>query len=259
MAAHSKRSHRPNTAWDSQAAWYDRLVGEDGSSYHKEVVLPKTIDLLAPKAGESILDLGCGQGVLCRLLKASSVNPTGVDLSKDLIDRAKNYDTKHISYFVDDATNLSAQFRKKQFDAAVSVLALGNMQSMAGFFESAFDAVKSNGRLVFVIMHPCFRIPRQSHWQYDEAKKLQYRRIDRYLTPMPIPILTHPGKNDSAYSMMFHRPLHEIISSAAQAGWLINAVEEWTSNKTSSGVKAKAENRARNEIPLFLAIAAIKQ
>jgi len=273
-----------STAWDAQAAWYDRLVGEDGSDYHKEVVLPGAMQLLAASAGERILDLGCGQGVFCRQLAAAGIEVTGVDLSSELIAKARRYETDkplnrhadrsrsanrsdqnskrnqssfHIDYRIEDACALPADLRTGSFDGAVSILAAGNMESIDGFFEGAADAVKKGGRLVVVIMHPCFRIPRQSHWQFDEAKKLQYRRVDRYLSSLAIPIVTHPGKKDSSYTTMFHRPLHEIVSSASRAGWMITALEEWTSNRRSVGAKAKAENRAREEFPLFLALRAI--
>lgn len=255
-----------STAWDAQAAWYDRLVGEDGSDYHKEVILPGAMQLLAANAGERILDLGCGQGVFCRQLAAAGVRVTGVDLSSELIARARRYEienplNRHTSTFIDyrveDACALPADLRTGSYDGAVSILSAGNMESIDGFFEGAAQAVKKGGRLVVVIMHPCFRIPRQSHWQYDEAKKLLYRRIDRYLSSLAIPIITHPGKRDSSYTTMFHRPLHEIAGSASRAGWMITALEEWTSNRRSVGARAKAENRAREEFPLFLALRAV--
>jgi hypothetical protein len=37
--------------------------------------------------------------------------------------------------------------------------------------------------MVLLLTHPCFRVPRQSGWGWDEQRKLQYRRVDRYLTP----------------------------------------------------------------------------
>ena len=44
------------------------------------------------------------------------------------------------------------------------------------------------------------------------------------------------------------------------AGLLIDALEEWPSHKTStSGPRAAAENQARKEIPMFLALRARKR
>jgi hypothetical protein len=41
-------------------------------------------------------------------------------------------------------------------------------------------------------------------------------------------------------------------------GFLIEKMEEWISDKKSEGGRAKIEDKARAEFPLFLAIKAIK-
>ena len=77
------RSHDSSAAdrgWDPVAAWYDKLVGEAGSDYHRHVILPAALRMLAPQPGEAILDLCCGQGVLVKpLLDAGIGRFTGVD------------------------------------------------------------------------------------------------------------------------------------------------------------------------------------
>jgi hypothetical protein len=107
--------------------------------------------------------------------------------------------------------------------------------------------------------HPSFRIPRQSSWGKDEANKLEYRRVNRYLTGLEIPINTHPGFSDSPMTWTYHQPLEYYIKSLKRAGMLISDLEEWTSDKVSVGKAAKGENRARSEFPMFLALRAVKQ
>ena len=49
------------------------------------------------------------------------------------------------------------------------------------------------------------------------------------------------------------------MKAAARVGLLIDAIEEWPSHKNStSGPRAAAENSARKEIPMFLALRARK-
>jgi hypothetical protein len=44
-----------------------------------------------------------------------------------------------------------------------------------------------------------------------------------------------------------------------KAGFLVSRLEEWNSQKKSQpGPRADAENRARKEFPLFLALEAVK-
>lgn len=127
----------------------------------------------------------------------------------------------------------------------------------------AFDNIAKHlapmGKLVIAMNHPCFRIPRQSSWKVDEQQKIQYRRIDRYSSSMEIPIQAHPSKgNESVSTWTFHHPLSVYSLWLKQSGFAIELIEEWHSNKVSTGGAAKMENRSRAEFPLFLAIRAIK-
>ena len=57
----------------------------------------------------------------------------------------------------------------------------------------------------------------------------------------------------TAATVSFHRPLQYYVKALAKAGFVIEKLEEWTSLKEStSGPRAKAENDARKEFPLFL-------
>src|SRR5688500_1622715 len=53
------------TEWSGEVAdWYDRLVGDEGSEYHRHVVHPGVLRLLALQPGETVVDVACGQGAL---------------------------------------------------------------------------------------------------------------------------------------------------------------------------------------------------
>src|SRR5207253_1653023 len=143
---------------------------------------------------ESILDLACGQGVLCRLLHEKGPRATGVDASGELIKLARQRSDPAIRYFIGDARNLSF-LKASEFDSAACVLAIQNIHPIQGVFDSVARVLKPLGRFVVVMMHPAFRGPKCTSWGWDESGKVQYRRIDRYLIPRKEPIVTHPGKD----------------------------------------------------------------
>lgn len=116
----------------------------------------------------------------------------------------------------------------------------------------------ANGYLLIVLNHPAFRISRQSSWGIDPNSKIQYRRIDRYMTPINIPITAHPGEKHSEFTWSYHLPLWEYSRMLKDNGFAIELIEEWTSDKESVGKASKMENRSRAEIPLFMAILAQK-
>jgi 2-polyprenyl-3-methyl-5-hydroxy-6-metoxy-1,4-benzoquinol methylase len=239
-----------STSWENVAPWYQDLVSKQGQTYHTEIILPKVVSLIGKKQNLKLLDLGCGNGVLERHLP-QGIEYTGIDLSTTLIQYAKkNKKHKESQFFVKNA----AQFKtNKTFDLITCILAFQNFDTPQQVIDNCFASLKPNGRLILVINHPCFRIPRQTHWQIDLDKKIQYRRIDRYLLPFTIPIKTNPSQKHSKITLSFHHSLSELCSFF-KGKFLIETLEEWTSHKKSSGKNKKMEDRARNEFPLFLAL-----
>lgn len=244
------------TSWESSSKWYDNSVGQQGHYYHENIILPKLFKLLDLK-GAKVLDLGCGQGILARNLP-EKVPYVGVDLSQSLLQAAKGRSKNplHTFHFADLSKNLV--LKEKDFTHAFFILSLQNIENTTLALENATNHLKEGGKLIFVLNHPCFRIPRQTHWGVDEPKKLQYRRIDSYLSSQKIPIQMHPGQKEGAKTWSFHHPLSSYINWLHGLNCSVIGMEEWSSNKKSTGGRAKMENRARKEIPLFLTLIAQK-
>lgn len=247
-----------NTSWEKVADWYDQLVGDEGSDYHKNLINPRALKLLSPKKGEKILDLACGQGVFCRELEKLGADVIGIDSSKKLIELAKSRSPESIKYIVSDATNMKS-FQTGTFDAVTCIMAIQNIDPLNKIMSETARVLKSGGRFLFVMSHPCFRIPKQSSWVFDNRKHIQFRRIDRYISEIKAPIRMHPGSDPSQTTYTFHRPLGEYFKALRSNSITIIDLEEWVSHRLSKpGTRAAAENTSRVEIPLFMAILAQK-
>lgn len=143
---------------------------------------------------------------------------------------------------------------------AAIVLALQNMENVVKVLDECARVIKRGGELYIVLNHPAFRVPKASSWGWDEKEKIQYRRIDRYLSELKVPIQMHPGDKPNQYTTSFHRPLQYYFKALNKAGFAVLLMEEWSSHKKSQeGPRAKAEDVARKEIPLFLCVAAIRR
>lgn len=253
----NKRQNR-NTSWQKVSRWYNESLGQTGDYFHRKIVVPKVILMMNLKPGDSVLDLGCGQGILARYL-SKNMDYYGIDLSAGLLSFARNHDKneKHQYFRADIAKELN--LRNRQFSHAAIVLALQNVNQPQMVIGNASKYLQTTGRLAIVINHPCFRIPRQSSWQIDERSKLQYRRINRYLSPLKIPINMQPSKGfKGIMTWSFHFPLSQLSGWLQQSGFLIEKIEEWVSDKVSVGEARKMENLARQEFPMFLAVLAKK-
>ena len=245
------------TSWGAVATWYDKHLGSP-DTYHEKVILPNLTRLVDAQKDELILDLASGQGYFTRAFAKSGAELTGLDISPELIAIAKKESASTITYNIGSAEDLSA-FADGHFDKVVIVLAIQNIEFVHKVFGEASRVVKRDGTLHIVMNHPAFRIPKQSSWGYDEKGKLQYRRVDQYLSESRWEIDMHPGMKDSPQTISFHRSLQYYIKALVKAGFVVDRFEEWISHKDSdSGPRAKAENRARKEIPLFLYIRARK-
>jgi SAM-dependent methyltransferase len=217
-----------DTSWRKVGKW-------DNHYFEDHVTGPGVVRLLALKLNDSLLDLGCGSKWLAKKIP-KNVQYLGLDLAEG----------------VDVTKPLSLN---KTFSAAIIILALQNMENPAGAIQNAAKFLVPGGKLVIVLNHPAFRIPRQSSWGIDEQSKLQYRRENMYMSPLKIPITMHPGSG-SGLTWSFHQPISVYTKMLADNHFVIETMEEWTSDKESVGSAGKMENRARSEFPLFLAIVA---
>ncbi|WP_420124941.1 class I SAM-dependent methyltransferase [Longimicrobium sp.] len=239
------------------ADWYAGWVGAEGSEHHRRLAIPALLALLKPAAGEHVLDVGCGPGVLAPHVTAANARYTGVDASRKLVAFARRHHGAHGRFVMGDATRLreTREVAEGGFDAAVFLLSIQDIDPLEDALASAAWALRPGGRVVLLMTHPCFRVPRQSGWGWDTQRRLRYRRIDRYLTRLAVPMKGYGGGATRSY----HRPLSAYVNGLATCGLLVDGVHEIPTFKTHPpGPNARAERTAMREIPLFLGLRAVK-
>jgi SAM-dependent methyltransferase len=248
---HPNRSSR---SWDAVADWYAGWVGKDGSRHHKQLAIPLAMELLAPRPGEAIADLGCGPGVMAPYIAAAGARLTGIDLSPKLIALARRHHHGSGRFLVGDVTQLRRmpELKPGSFDAVLFLLSIQDIDPLEAAIGSAAWLLRPRGRLVLAMLHPCFRVPRQSGWGWDENRRLQYRRLDSYMSPLAVPMQSYPGGTGTTRS--YHRPLGAYVDALTAAGLAVAAMREVVGPCGSNGTRA--ERRAVAEFPLLLGIGA---
>lgn len=254
----SKKFKNSKTSWQNVSSWYQKHVGIEGNYFHQHIIIPSTLKLLKLNHNSSLLDLGCGQGILARKIPVN-INYTGIDISPDLITFAAKSDRndKH-KYLVGDIVS-ELPLNNSYFTHATVILALQNIEYPQAVIKNCQKHLIKNGKLVLMLNHPCFRIPRQTSWGIDSQNSLQYRKINRYMSPLKIPVTVHPGMHsNSPITWSFHYPLSAYSKYLYESGFVIELIEEYSSDRESEGKASRMENRARAEIPLFMGILASK-
>jgi ubiquinone/menaquinone biosynthesis C-methylase UbiE len=245
------------TSWERVATWYDGWVGDRGSAYHRQLAIPATLELLQPQAGEAILDMGSGQGVLARHIVDAGARYVGLDASPRLIAAARRRHKGIGQFLVGDARSLAAVagLSEASYDAAVFLLSIQDMDPLDAVFGGVDWALRTHSRVVLLMTHPAFRQPRHSGWGMDEARNLQFRRVDAYLGHMAVPMKSLGG---GLPTRAFHRPISAYINGLAEYGFAVDRVLELTDLPADRrpGRAARAGERANAEIPLFLAMRA---
>lgn len=245
------------TSWGHFARWYDDLLEKEGT-YQKDLILPNLLRLLNIRKGESVLDVACGQGFFAREFYKAGAEVIGIDISEELIKIAKERSPLAIKYYVSQAENIQP-LGNSSCNKIAMILALQNIEDVNKVFKECNRILKHNGVIYLVLNHPAFRIPKKSAWGWDKEGKIQYRRIDAYLSESRDKIQIHPGIKASEFTWSFHRPLQFYFKKLWKNGFYVTKLEEWNSYKKSEkGPRSDAEDIARREIPLFMFIEAIK-
>jgi SAM-dependent methyltransferase len=110
------------------------LMGEDG-----------------PLAGRSVLDIGCGIGLMHGPFLDAGLQVTGIDVSGEAVDAAR---ANHPAASYETYDGLRAPFEDSSFDAALAVCVVHHVPPAGwpGFFAEARRVLKPGGRL-FIFEH----------------------------------------------------------------------------------------------------------
>lgn len=239
--------------WDTNASFWDDYMGE-GNSFQKTLIGPTTERLLELRAGETVLDIACGNGNFSRRLAQLGAQVVAFDFSEVFIGRAQTRTMEKLSpenavrqgtaarieYRVIDATDYQQllSLGERRFDAAVSTMALMDMSELEPLLSALSLLLKPGGRFIFSIMHPCFNFvenPKIVEEQYQDGKLVtRYAvKVMSYIQPVACKGLGIIGQ--PVPHIYFHRPLSLLLNQCFQAGFVLDRFEEPTFEKNAQG------------------------
>lgn len=202
--------------WDYSAEAWIRGQGESGDQSRAEILDPALARLLPEVAGLRVLDVGCGEGRYCRLLRSRGARAIGIDPTQALIDHAKTRDPDG-EYCLGYAESLP--FDSDLFDLTLSYLSLIDVEGDEDAIREMVRVSKSGGEIILVTISNMASTTEA--WVKDAFGVKLHRTVDRYMECFHLD-LEWSGLRIRNY----HRPLGRTIQLFLTHGCVLTWFEE---------------------------------
>ena len=232
VKVNAKREIQEMTSeYDRFGDFYDNFIHEnlrDPRSFHRQTV-DVVMELLGDVSELRVCDLACGEGHFSRLLANAGARVTGIDLSADLLARARSRsEGLDINFVLDDAQVLKS-VGDSSFDAVACNMALMDMPNLESTYRSVCRVLVPRGLFICSFLHPCFESPYSlktgGQIEFDCEGNFKALRVMRY---------TEEGKWFSGGSGMrgtlgsIHRKLSTYVNTLITSGYEICSLHEPT-------------------------------
>lgn len=192
----------------------DNLLG-----LHENVVRPALPALLPDLSGKRVLDLGCGDGWLCKLaLEEGAASVVGVDPSVLMLERAQQLVPDDRASFI-RAFAEDVQFKPESFGVIVSILALHYVEDFGSVVNKAAGWLVDGGVLVILIEHPVTTCQREIDWVEEDG-----------MVAWPIRRYHDEGQREEHWYVdgvvKYHRKVETVVNTLIAAGLKIEMLIE---------------------------------
>jgi ubiquinone/menaquinone biosynthesis C-methylase UbiE len=209
--------------WNRIAERYAAGCAKYGDRNKEVLSTPVILKMLGDLAGKRVLDAGCGEGYLSRLLAERGASVTAVDYSQAFLDIAKAR-TPHglaIDYVHANLEHLDG-LDDAIFDLVASSLVIQDVPQYQAAIHEIFRVLRPGGTFVLATTHPCFSS--DGAWVKDEAGRKLYWKTDHYFDERAYETHWPPDANNSPWN--YHRTLTSYFRAMTGAGFAVEDLEE---------------------------------
>jgi SAM-dependent methyltransferase len=170
-----------SNGWDQSARAWVAAMGERGDWARQHVLDPIMLERVSARRFECALDVGCGEGRFCRMLKGRQIPAVGIDPTADLIAQAKKLDPNG-DYHLARAELLP--FPDASFDLVISYLTLIDIADFRKAVTEMVRVLKRDGTLLIANVNS-FITSSPTGWVRDPDGRYLHYPVDRYLDEFP--------------------------------------------------------------------------
>jgi 2-polyprenyl-3-methyl-5-hydroxy-6-metoxy-1,4-benzoquinol methylase len=204
----------PINPWDAAAEAYGRHIAQrEATDLAQDALLSRMLELLGDLSGLDVLDAGCGEGFLSRVLAAHGAHVTGIDLSPRLIAMARAKDPDHtIAYHNADLSQSLPAFAE-HFDRIGSHLVLNDVANLRGFAATLASVARPGARAVLALNNPYSAIVRGHITDYfAPGQQGTYRGLAQ----------------EGVQAQYYHRSLEEYLDAFLSGGFRLTRLADVT-------------------------------
>lgn len=213
--------------WDQLAAIRHQELQDGNDLSFSEVLVPELLKQIRPAKPRSILDFGCGTGVLTEILACQHDNVVGVDPSSKSIQIAQSNPQHKARYYPESIESYAQQNRSVYFDAVVGNMTIMDVPDLRSALTACHQLCREDGLVCLTLTHPNFW---PTYWGYDNEEWFDYGR--EIFIEAEFRITKH---STGLYTTHVHRPLSMYITTAANCGlFLLGLTEPLPSKSTES-------------------------
>jgi 2-polyprenyl-3-methyl-5-hydroxy-6-metoxy-1,4-benzoquinol methylase len=209
--------------WDANASFWIQIIREHRDKYRNDLTDPAMLKAIGPPEGLTVLDAGCGEGYLSRILARNGATVTGVDSSTRLIEaaRAKNL-TDALPITFDTSSVDDLPYPDHMFDLVVCNHLLNDLYDPSRPISEFARVLRDGGRLIILMLHPCFYNKHAERAQATNgliaASYFETRNIEQVFE---VDGLTSPVPNKTWF-----RPLEFYTEELRKSGFAITSLAE---------------------------------
>lgn len=224
-------------AWEAATNHLDGWT--DAGDFSRRYLLnPALFELLGDVHGLRVLDAGCGNGYLARLLARRGAQVTGVEPTRSLFALCQDHERERplgVTYHRQDMCALNPAIGP--FDRVILNMNLMDIPAWEDAVRVSASRVAPGGRLIISILHPCFDEP-MSNW--SERRRVE---IAEYFGESTV---------QQTFAPSFHRPLSAYLNGILATGLRLMRVIE----PQLTDLEARAINDRDAHVPTFFLLRA---
>ena len=228
-----------DNGWKTSAKAWIADMGETGDFGRQHVLDAVLVARLRTLARGAALDVGCGEGRFCRILRREGFEPVGLDPTAELLGAARARDPDS-AYFVGRAEALACA--DASFELVVSCLSLIDIEDAGTAIAEMTRVLKPGGALLIANLSSFKTAGAHGGWQRDLLGRPSHFAIDHYLERR---VSWERWRGIEIRN--WHRPLSDYMGWCLDQGLILSHFEE---PAATGGEPAKAARY--NRVPWYV-------